>query len=378
MSPQEASFGAEVKEAEDDEPRFFENPKRIAQTIIIAIIAVAAIYFLFPQVVGVENGIKKLGQGDPVWIAIAFAFSLVMFASYVALFRGVIGAEIRLRWRESYEITMAGLAATRLFSAGGAGGIVLTYWALRKAGMPAKNTAARMVAFNVLLYAVYLLTLLINGILLRAGVFSGEAPAGMTVVPAVIAGVLLAILLLITLVPGDLEKRFSGASQERFWGRAMRGLATVPSTLAIGVREALSFLRQPRRGGLAVGGAIGFWAAQIAILAAAFKAFGVDVSLAVIVQGFFVGMFANLLPLPGGVGGVDAGMIGAFALFGLPGNSVFAAVLVYRFFAFWLPLLPGIVAFFQLRATVRRWEQKPASPPVGNDIAESLPGAITS
>jgi uncharacterized protein (TIRG00374 family) len=379
MSPAEAGFGAEVKEAaEDDEPRFFENPKRIAQTIIIAIVAVAAIYFLFPQVVGVENGIKKLGQGDPVWIAIAFAFSLLMFASYVALFRGVIGAEVRLRWRESYEITMAGLAATRLFSAGGAGGIVLTYWALRKAGMPPKNTAARMVAFNVLLYAVYLLTLLINGILLRTGVFSGEAPAGMTVVPAVIAGVLIAILLLITLVPGDLEKRFSKASQERFWGRTMRRLATVPSTLAVGVREAMSFIREPQRGGLAVGGAIGFWAAQIAILAAAFKAFGVDVSLAVIVQGFFVGMFANLLPLPGGVGGVDAGMIGAFALFGLPGNSVFAAVLVYRFFAFWLPLFPGIVAFFQLRATVRRWEERPASPPVGNDVAESLPGAITS
>ena len=44
---------------------------------------------------------------------------------------------------------MASLAATRLFSAGGAGGIVLTYWALRKAGMRPKDTAARMVAFNV-------------------------------------------------------------------------------------------------------------------------------------------------------------------------------------------------------------------------------------
>ncbi len=379
MNPDESGFGAEVKEAvEDDEPRFFESPKRIAQTIIIAIVAVAAIYFLFPQVVGVEDGLKKLTQGDPMWIAIAFVFSLLMFASYVALFRGVIGAEVRLRWQESYEITMASLAATRLFSAGGAGGIVLTYWALRKAGMPPKNTAARMVAFNVLLYAVYMLTLLINGVLLRTGVFSGPAPAGMTVVPAVIAGAVIAIFLLITLVPGDLEKRFSKGSQVSLWGRTMRRLATVPATLAVGTREALSFIREPSRGGLALGGAIGFWAAQIAILAAAFKAFGVDVSLAVIVQGFFVGMFANLLPLPGGVGGVDAGMIGAFVLFGLPDNSVFAAVLVYRFFAFWLPLLPGIVAFFQLRATVRRWEERPTSPPVGNDIAESLPGAITS
>ena len=375
---EEAGFGRVHEAEEGDEPRFFENPKRIAQTLIIAIVAVAAIYFAFPQIVGVEDGIKRIGQGDPWWIALAFAFSLLMFASYVALFRGVIGAEVRLRWRESYAITMASLAATRLFSAGGAGGIVLTYWALRKAGMSPKNTAARMVAFNVLLYAVYMLTLLINGILLRAGVFSGDAPAGMTVVPAVIAGAVIAIFLLITFVPGDLEKRFSKGSQETFWGRMMRRLATVPSTLAVGTREALSFIRQPSRGGLAVGGAIGFWAAQIAIVAAAFKAFEVDASLAVIVQGFFVGMFANLLPLPGGVGGVDAGMIGAYVLLGLPGSSVFAAVLVYRFFAFWLPLVPGIVAFFQLQRTVRRWEERPASPPVGNDMAETLPGAITS
>ena len=52
---------------------------------------------------------------------------------------------------------MAGLAATRLFSAGGAGGIVLTYWALRKAGMPRARRRRRMVAFLVLLYAVYML-----------------------------------------------------------------------------------------------------------------------------------------------------------------------------------------------------------------------------
>ena len=49
------------------------------------------------------------------------------------------------------------------------------------------------------------------------------------------------------------------------------------------------------------------------------------------VQGFFVGMVANLFPFaPGGVGAVDAGMIGAFVIFGLPSTTVFAAVLVYR------------------------------------------------
>jgi uncharacterized protein (TIRG00374 family) len=199
----------------------------------------------------------------------------------------------------------------------------------------------------------------------------------MTVVPAAFAGGVIIVFLLFALIPGDLEKRFSHASQERFWGRMARRLATVPATLAIGTREAMQFVREPSRGSLALLGAIGFWAAQIGILWACFKAFGAHVPLAVVVQGFFVGMFANLLPLPGGVGGVDAGMIGAFVLFGFPGNAVFAAVFVYRLIAFWLPILPGIVAFLQLRRTVKRWEER-TSPPVGNDAAESLPGAITS
>ena len=361
-------------DADNEAPKFFDSPKRIAQTIVIVVVVLVAIYLLFPQVVGIEDGLEILTRGDPVWIAIAVAFGFVMFGSYVALFRGVVGKSVALKWRESYQITMAGLAATRLFSAGGAGGIVLTYWALRKAGMERKDAASRMVAFNVLLYAIYMLTLLINGILLRTGVFSGPAPAGMTVVPAAIAGGVILIFLLFTLIPGDLERRFSTVSQKRWTGRTLRRLSTVPSTLAVGTREAFRFIRGPSQGSLAILGAIGFWAAQIGILWAAFHAFGHPVSLAVITQAFFVGMFANLIPLPGGVGGVDAGMIGAFSLFslGVGGGTIFAAVLTYRLIAFWLPLIPGIAAFIGLRKTVHRWEERPQLP------ADTAPGAITS
>jgi uncharacterized protein (TIRG00374 family) len=369
----EVEWVPEVEQLEEaEEPRFFEDPKAIAKTVAIVVLLIIGIYFLLPRLVEDEDVLGKLGRADPVWIGVAFAFSIAMFFSYVALFKGVVGERLHLRWRESYEITMAGLAATRLFSAGGAGGIVLTYWALRKAGMPRRETAARMVAFLVLLYAVYMFTLVIDGVLLRTGVFPGPAPAGLTVVPAAIAGGVILLFLLFALVPGDLEHRMSTASQERRVGRIMRRLASVPATLAIGTRQAMAFVREPSRGGLAMLGAVGFWAANIGILWAAFKAFDVDVSLAVVVQGFFVGMLANLIPLPGGVGGVDAGMLGAFALFDISG--VFAAVLTYRLIAFWLPIPPGIVAFVQLRATVRRWERERTGPAVGSDIAESLPG----
>ena len=98
-------------------------------------------------------------------------------------------------------------------------------------------------------------------------------------------------------------------------------------------------------------------------------------------------MVANLFPLaPAGVGAVDAGMIGAFVLFGIPEETVFPAVLIYRLVAFWLPIPPGIVAFFQLRNTVHRWEEeglpidrggetptRPVEPSVADELPSSRP-----
>ncbi len=369
--PPDADSGEVEDEAQ--EPSFFESPRRLVQSAVFVVLLVVGIYFLLPKLLEDEDATAKLAQGEPVWITIALGFSIAMFGAYVALFRGVVGESVKLRWRDSYDITMAGLAATRLFSAGGAGGIVLTYWALRKAGMPQKETAARMITFLVLVYAVYMLALLIDGILLRTGVLGGDAPPGLTIVPAAFAGGVIVVFLLLAVVPGDLERRFSHASQKRLWGRIARRVATVPSTAAVGTRGALAFVREPSRGGLAVLGAIGFWAAQIGILWASFKAFDVEVPLSVVVQGFFVGMLANLIPLPGGVGGVDAGMLGAFALFDVHG-PIFAAVLVYRVFAFWLPIPPGVVAFLHLRKTVRGWEETRGSATSGPEATRTRPG----
>jgi uncharacterized protein (TIRG00374 family) len=362
--------------APDDEPRFFEDPKRLIQTLVAVILLVVAIYVLFPKIVGLEDAIATMGEGDPLWIGIALLFNVAAFAAYVALFRGVVGEHVlHLEWRESYQITMAGLAATRLFSAGGAGGILLTYWALRKAGMERRQSVCRMVAFLVLLYSVYLIALVAFGVLLRTGVLPGDAPLSVTVIPAALAGVAIVLVLLIALLPHDFEVRIEGFTSGRLGSVAQR-LATAPATLAQGTRTAIQFLRDPRSGALAVGGAIGFWAANIAILWASFHAFDVHVPVAVIIQGFFVGMVANLFPLaPGGVGAVDAGLIGAFVLFGLPSDEVFAAVLVYRAIAFWLPIPPGIIAFFGLRKTVQRWEEEGREVP-GEPVRAPAPEAV--
>jgi len=355
----------------EDEPSFFADPKRLIQTAVAVVLLFVAIYVLIPKLFDLQDAIGKIGEGDPLWIGLGLVFCVTMFAAYVALFRGVVGEKvIHLEWGESYQITMAGLAATRLFSAGGAGGILLTYWALRKAGMERRRSVCRMLAFLVVLYSIYLLALVVFGILLRTHVLSGEAPLSGTIIPAGLAAAVMILGLLAALLPDDFERRIERHTSGRF-GKWAKRLATVPATLAEGTRTALQFVRDPRSGALAIGGAIGFWASNIAILWASFHAFDVHIPLGVVVQGFFLGMLANLFPFaPGGVGAVDAGMIGAFVLFGLPSTEVFAAVLTYRVIAFWLPIPPGIIAFFQLRKTVQRWESEGREAPATVNVGE--------
>jgi uncharacterized protein (TIRG00374 family) len=104
---------------------------------------------------------------------------------------------------------------------------------------------------------------------------------------------------------------------------------------------------------------VAYWGFNVAVLWACFRAFGEAPPWPVIIMAYFVGMLGNLLPLPGGVGGVDGGMIGSFAAFGVDFGLAAVAVLTYRGFAFWLPTIPGAIAYFQLRKTVRRWRGVP-------------------
>ncbi len=373
--PRDLELERELAEDDEDSAQELEqvgalqsllsDRRKLVSLGLLFVLLVGAVYVLAPKLLGLDEALSRFDDATWYWVVIAIVLNFGAFGAYVALFRGVLGGtrddsvQRRLDARASYEITMAGLAATRIFSAAGAGGIALTYWALRKAGMPRRRSACRMVAFLVLMYSVYLIALVVFGVLLRVGVLRGEAPVGGTIVPAGVAGAIMLVFALIALIPEDVERRidsFAGGYRRK---RFVRKLATGPATVSTGVRTAMDYVRHPRRGALAVSGAVGFWAANIAVLWASFQAFDGNVPIAVLIQGFFVGMAANLVPSPaGGVGSVDAGMIAAFVLFGVSTAAVFPAVLMYRVIAFWLPIPPGIVAYFQLRRTVAGWEEE--------------------
>src|SRR3954466_7100916 len=127
-----------------------------------------------------------------------------------------------------------------------------------------------------------------------------------------------------------------------------------------GVRDAVRMARRLDSGLL---GALLWWAGDVAVLWACFQAFGEPPALAVVVMAYFIGMLANLLPLPGGIGGVDGGMVGALVAFGADPGPAVVAGLAYRGFACWLPIIPGAAAWITLRRTVAGWQR--AAEPLG-------------
>ena len=295
--------------------------RRLLVALALLLAGAVSLALLLPQLADLPGMWDRVAAGDHGWLALAFVFNAVSLAGYVVLFRAVAG---RIRLRDSALIMLAGNAASRLFASAGAGGVVLTAWALRRSGMEREQVTSRMTTFLVLMYAVYMAALVAGGLGLWLGLLPGRAPLGMTLVPAAFGALVIVLALL-------LPRFRSGA-------------------LADGVRSALRFA------GPGLFGAAVYWGFQVAVLWASFHAFGEAPPAAVLVVAFFVGMLANTLPLPGGVGGVDGGMIGALVVFGVDAELAVLAVLAYRGFTFWLPIAPGVAAYFALRRVVAGWE----------------------
>lgn len=343
----------ERSERSEEMPRVRFTRRRLLASLLFVVSTVAFLYFVLPEVLGLRTTWHRVQHGNGWWLGGAAVLEVCSFCGYIALFRGVfVRGDSRIDWRASYQITMAGLAATRLFASAGAGGIALTAWAVTRSGLEPRIVACRMIAFMALLYGVYMGALVIVGLGLYLGLFPGPEPFALTVGPAIFGAVVIAIFLGVSLLPSDFDRLVKRWMRGRRVGRIAGQVAAAPAAAASGVRTAIALVRTRN---VYLLGAPAWWAFDIAVLWACFHAFGGSPPTAVVVMAYFIGMLGNTLPLPGGIGGVDGGMIGAFSAFGVPVQVAVVAVLAYRGFAFWLPTVPGVIAYLQLRRTVARW-----------------------
>jgi uncharacterized membrane protein YbhN (UPF0104 family) len=332
--------------------RSVRTPSR--RTLLLAAAGVAlgaSALVLLPAVADMSDTWQRLVHGETRWLLLALALESVSFLGHIILFRAV-GSDARGRvgLRESAEITLAGHAASRLFASGGAGGVALSAWALRRSGMERTDVAARMTTFLVLLYAVYMAALVIGGIGLFAGLLPGAAPLALTLVPAAFGAAVIGGALL-------LPRMTDALVRAQAQGRRIGRIAPAAIGIGAGVRDALRMTRRLEPG---LAGAVLWWIGDVAVLWACFEAFGDSPAIGVVVMAYFVGMLANALPLPGGIGGVDGGMVAALVAFGTDPGLAIVAVLAYRGIAFWLPILPGAAAWVSLRRTVASWERRAA------------------
>jgi uncharacterized protein (TIRG00374 family) len=288
----------------------------------------------------IHDGIAQIPHANAGWIALAVGLEALSFLGHIVLFRAVfVDGNARVGYAASYEITMAGHAATRVFGAAGAGGVALQVWALRRAGLAGRTVAARMVAFMVLLYSFYAITVAVVGLGLWTGVLPGGGSALLTIVPGLLALVVIGGALASSRVAARLDLD----------GKPGRVAATVSE----GVDGAIAIVkkRDPR-----LLGGFAWWAADIAVLWAAFHAFGAEPPIFIITLGYFLGLLGNALPFLGSLGGVDGGMIGALVALGTVAPVTIAAVVVYRLISCWIPTLPGLAAYLQLRRRMGAWE----------------------
>jgi uncharacterized protein (TIRG00374 family) len=279
-----------------------------------------------------------LTEARPEWVALAVVLEALSCVSYILMFRPVFCTN--MPWRTSWEIGLAELGAGSIVPASGAGGLALGAWILREGGMPVERIANRSVAFFLIKSSVNFVAVAVLGTVMALGLLGPDLSLWLTAVPAAGAVLVIATVLLV-------PRLGVGAPAPADAGRTRKAMQAVRKALVGGTREAVQMLRS--RNLLIIVGSVGYWAFDNAVLWATFHAFGYAPPLTVILLGYLIGQLGGLLPLPGGLGGIDGGLIGTLIVYGTRAAPTTAAVLVYRVILFWLPLIAGAIAFISLR-----------------------------
>jgi uncharacterized membrane protein YbhN (UPF0104 family) len=286
---------------------------------------------------------------EPGWIALGVVFELLSCLSYVLVFRATFCR--RMSWRTSSEIGLSEQAANSLLSVGGAGGLALGAWILRRGGVPAAEIGRRTVAFFLITSLANVGFLAFGGIALLTRLLAGPRDLLLGLVPALVG--IGAILLALAAGPAA---RALGPRSHRHSVEAILG------AIGDGVSEAVALLRSPE----ALIGSAGYMLFDIAVLGVCFPAFDNPLPpIDVLLLAYIIGQLGGLVPLPGGIGGLDLGLLGALVLYGVNTTDAAVAILAYRGLLLTVPAVVGLPALGLLRRRLRRED---------HDIRACVPG----
>jgi uncharacterized protein (TIRG00374 family) len=344
----EQQGGASVARDDLEIPEELSRRKLSRRLLVLTaiVLAVVAVVTLLPGLDGLR---ARLSHAKPGWLVLGVCLKVLSGLGYVAIFRMVFCR--RMSWRVSYQIGMSEVGANALLPTGGAGGLALGAWALKRGGMPASEIARRTAAFFLLTSVANVLGVVVIGLGLAVRVLPGETNLALTLLPAVIAAGSIVGSLLAGRSAARLHRRLQANEAGASSKRSTLALKTLVA-IADGVNEAVALLREGNA--VLIGGILAYLIFDITILWATFRAFGSAPPVAILTIAYLIGELGGLIPVPGGIGGVDAGLVGTFVLYNVPITAAASAVLAYRAIALWVPAVVGSAAFVSLRRTLRR------------------------
>lgn len=316
--------------------------------VVVGVLVVTGI----GRLAGFSDVRGALEGADFRWLVVCAVGQATVFAGYATALNRAIRSEggPRLPAGLSVRLVFASFAATQVLAFGGAGGLAITYWALRRLGLGRDAAAVRMIGLQTAVYLVF------GAVGFSAAVWvlvTGEAPLGMTV--PWIAGFAVAVVAARWFTAERRVRRWTEHA-ERWWRRA---LATGVGA-AWWVRRSLAQRAgRPMFAGIAL-----YWAGDIASLWAALRAFGARPALGVIVIAYVTGRLVQSLPIPLiATGGVDAATTFLLHGLGVPLEVALVSVVAHRIFAFWLPVVPGSAFALLLPRTGRALAAHAVAPP---------------
>jgi uncharacterized protein (TIRG00374 family) len=314
------------------------DTRRLARRVGWIALALAALALVLIFAPGLGEVRDRLEGADPGWIALAAVLELLSGMSYVLMFRPIFCRN--MPWRTSWEISWASLGMGSIVPASGAAGLALGAWILHEGGMPTDRIARRSVAFFLIKSSVNFVAVAVIGTLMAVGILGPHRSLLLTALPATLAT---AVIVLVLWIPRAGPGRDPGPDA----GRVRKFVYKARQALIAGTGEAVQMLKS--RNWQVLLGSFGYWAFDNAVLWATFHAFGYSPPIPILLMGYLIGQMGGLLPIPGGIGGIDGGLLGTLVVYGTPAATTAAAVLAYRVILFWLPLAVGAYAFVSLR-----------------------------
>lgn len=334
--------------------------RRVLLLVIIALVLAGGALAGLGAVSSYGRLLAAFEHASPWWLPLCAAGEAVAYAGYILAYRDVGRADggFELGYWQVARVVAVGFGASVIGSS--VGSLAVDYGAFRQAGGKAHESARRVLALNTLDWAALGSATVIASMVVLIGRGSGVplamAVSWLIVVPACVAAALWVTSprrverLTLATPRGHPSSRRVDDWLGWLWGSARNGFADAVAGVVL-VRHLLA---RPGEHRPALLGFPLFWVGDIGCAYAALRSSGAHIGAAPLVVAYASSYAVTLLPLPlGGAGGIEASLALTLHLVGVPLASAIVAVLVYRAFTFWLPIIPALLALPTLSSLQR-------------------------